>query len=159
MASEDNRVSTWLSGLGIYLIAMAVGNLAWEAAHLPLYTIWRDSSGWEQAYAVVHCTIGDVLIASSTFMLAYLAIGHRSWPQLRFWPVAILATAGGVVYTIYSEWNNVYVRASWAYSDLMPIVRLGDLPIGLSPILQWIVLPAAAFALVRRWAAIERRPA
>jgi hypothetical protein len=46
---------------------------------------------------------------------------------------------------------NVYVRRSWAYSELMPAVPLAGYRIGLSPLLQWIVVPAAAFWAVHRF--------
>ena len=42
------------------------------------------------------------------------------------------------------------MRASWTYSDLMPVVSIAGLKIGLSPLLQWIVVPGAAFAVMRR---------
>ncbi len=61
----------------------------------------------------------------------------------------ILTIAFGLAYTAFSEWLNVFVRASWAYSDWMPIVSIAGLKIGLSPLLQWIVVPGAAFAIVR----------
>jgi hypothetical protein len=38
-------------------------DLLWEAAHLPLYAIWTDGTIREKAFAVLHCTMGDVLIA------------------------------------------------------------------------------------------------
>jgi hypothetical protein len=31
-----------------------------EAAHLPLYTIWTDGTIRDNAFAVLHCTMGDV---------------------------------------------------------------------------------------------------
>ncbi|SDB71729.1 hypothetical protein [Belnapia rosea] len=45
----------WLSALRAYLVAVAVGDFAWEAAHLPLYTLWRTGTGREKLFAVVHC--------------------------------------------------------------------------------------------------------
>src|SRR5436309_3538846 len=48
-----------------------------------------------------------------------------------------------VVYTAFSEWLNVVVRHSWAYSGSMPAIALGSVRIGLSPIAQWIIVPAA----------------
>ena len=47
---------------------------------------------------------------------------------------------------MFSEWLNVVVRASWAYSEWMPVIALAGQKFGLSPLLQWIVVPAAAFA-------------
>ncbi len=65
--------------------------------------------------------------------------------------MSILAIALGVAYTGFSEWLNVYLRRSWAYSDWMPLIPLGGHRIGLSPILQWLLVPA--FSL---WAASRR---
>ena len=81
--------------------------------------------------------------------LALLLVGAPDWPRDRFWPVAILSVAFGLAYTVFSEWRNVVVRASWAYSDWMPVIPIAGLSIGLSPLLQWIVVPAAAFAITR----------
>lgn len=50
-------------------------------------------------------------------------------------------------YTVFSEWLNTSVRASWAYSDLMPVIPVVDL--GLSPLAQWIVIPLAGFSWAR----------
>jgi len=77
-----------------------------------------------------HCTLGDVLIAPSTLMLALIAAGDDGWPARRFWPVAAAAIVCAVAYTVFSEWRNVVVRASWAYSEWMPVVRPFGLTIG-----------------------------
>ena len=61
-----------------------------------------------------------------------------------------LTIAFGLAYTVFSEWLNVVVRAAWAYADWMPIIPIAGLRIGLSPLLQWIVVPGAAFAIMRR---------
>ena len=136
--------SGWLRGLRIYLAVILAGNLVWEVLHLPLYTIWQTGSLREQAFAVLHCTLGDLLIATTSLVLALLLAGDAAWPVRRAWPVAALTILFGVSYTIYSEWLNVSVRAAWAYSEWMPVIAIGKLHIGLSPLLQWIVLPAAA---------------
>lgn len=108
-------------------------------------------------FAVVHCTLGDLLIALSALTLALVLAGDNKWPTRRFWQVAVLALLFGVAYTAFSEWLNVVVRASWAYSDLMPVISIGGLRLGLSPIMQWMVVPAAAFLLTGRRIAVERR--
>ncbi len=143
--------STRFRSLRAYLGLSLVGNLTWEVLQLPLYTIWTAGSVREQAFAVVHCTLGDLLIAVSTLTIALIIAGHHAWPHERFWPVAILTVAFGVGYTAFSEWLNVVVRASWAYSDWMPVVTVLGQRIGLSPLLQWIVVPAIAFACTKRW--------
>ena len=45
---------------------------------------------------------------------------------------------------------DVAVRASWAYSDLMPIETAFGLRVGLSPLLQWILVHTVAFIITKR---------
>jgi hypothetical protein len=58
-----------------------------------------------------------------------------------------LASGGLPVWNVV---DGVVVRASWAYSDLMPIVTAFGLRVGLSPLLQWIVVPTVAFIITKR---------
>jgi hypothetical protein len=138
------RLAAWSTFLKWYLVAIAIGNLVWEFAQLPLYTIWRMGSTGDIIFAAVHCTGGDIVIATASLVLALALVG-TGWPpaRLAYRRVAGVAVAFGLAYTVFSEWLNVVVRKSWAYSELMPIVPIVNA--GLSPLLQWIVLPLAAF--------------
>jgi hypothetical protein len=134
----------WLGVLRRYLLFVAGANLLWETAQLPLYTIWREGSSREKAVAIVHCTGGDVLIAVTALVLALVVTGS-GWPLsvVARRRVGAMALIIGVGYTVFSEWLNVAVRATWAYSDLMPVVPL--LGLGLSPLAQWIAIPITGF--------------
>lgn len=138
----------WPRALRVYLGTIALGNLAWEAAHLPLYTIWQNGTPGEKAFAVVHCTGGDLLIALASLALALVLAQQPAWPVRAHRRVAALTIGFGVAYTIYSEWLNIVIRKSWAYSDLMPMVPVIDT--GLSPLLQWVVVPMLALRFARR---------
>ena len=133
-----------LVALRRYFAVIIPANLFWEFAHMPLYTIWNEGSWNEIVFAAVHCTGGDILIAMSALMLALMLAG-RGWPfvhQARQ-KVTLLAVIFGLGYTLFSEWLNIVIRAAWAYSDLMPIIPVLDA--GLSPVIQWIAIPLAAF--------------
>jgi hypothetical protein len=135
-----------LSAVGRWLALSLPLHLAWELAQLPLYTIWREGSAGGIAFAVAHCTGGDVLIALGTYA-AGAAVAHTwEWPLRRPRGGLLAVLVAGVAYTAFSEWLNVSVRGSWAYADAMPQVA----GIGLSPLAQWLVVPALAFALLRR---------
>lgn len=138
----------WLSALRRYVIASALLNLVWEFAQLPLYTIWHKGSVREIVFAAVHCTGGDILIASVSLLATLMIIGNGRWPHDRFHVVAATTILGGLGYTIFSEWLNTEIRGSWTYSDWMPTVPLIDA--GLSPFAQWIVVPVFAFWWARR---------
>ncbi|HJS85490.1 MAG TPA: hypothetical protein VJ779_08515 [Acetobacteraceae bacterium] len=136
----------WLTALRRYLAATAVLDLVWETLQLPLYTIWRDGMVRAKAFAILHCTAGDLRIALALLVGALVAVGDPAWPGRRFGGVAILTILGGLAYTVFSEWLNVEVRRSWAYSPLMPV--LPSFGTGLSPVLQWLTIPTLAL-----WAA------
>jgi len=141
----------WLPAFRRYLAATLLLDLAWEFAQMPLYTVWSES--WRAvAFAGLHCLGGDLLIAASCLWLSLIVLADARWPAARFDRVAAATFALGIGYTVFSEWLNVHVRRSWAYTDLMPLVP--PLGTGLAPLLQWIVVPAVAL-----WAAGRRTPA
>lgn len=134
---------------------LAALSLGWEIAQLPLYAIWREASPADIIFAVLHCTLGDVAIGSFALLGALLvtrAGPPAEWGTLK---IVTLAVAGSVAYTVFSEWLNTSVRHAWAYSDLMPVVPF--LGTGISPILQWIVVPSVAIVLALRGRRNSRR--
>ena len=138
----------WLAALRAYL-AFSLGlNLLWEAMQLPLYTIWTTGTIRAKAFAVIHCTFADVIIAALILVVALCVVGSDHWPQRRSREVFVLTVAVGLAYTIYSERLNTTVRQSWTYSPLMPVLPL--IGTGLSPLLQWLVVPSVALTLATR---------
>ena len=129
-------------------------DLVWEALQLPLYTIWTMGSRRDQIVAVLHCTGGDILIALTTLFGALTVAGNPGWPHRGASRVAVLTIAAGVAYTVFSEWLNTDLRQSWAYSALMPTVP--PLGTGLSPLLQWVVVPSVVLAWAGRQPSLAR---
>ena len=112
-------------------------NLAWEIAHVRLYTLWAEADGLTVAWSLFHCTLGDVLIALAVFALAGMVLRQVDWPASRPWAGGVMVVIGTMAYTAWSEWYNVYRAGSWGYSASMPLI----FGIGLSPLLQWLILP------------------
>ena len=146
-----NATSPWLDAIRVYIAGSALLHLTWEILQLPLYTIAKSGSWGEIAFAVVHCTAGDVMIAALTLLAGLIVIGGSAWPGSGRMPVAVAAMALGAGYTIYSEWLNVIVRGNWTYADLMPTLPV--LGTGLAPLFQWIIVPTLVL-----WLAIGRAP-
>ena len=95
------------------------------------------------AFAAVHCTGGDVLIAGSALIASLLILGDGQWPYRQYQAVATVAIIGGLAYNIFSEWLNTEIRGNWAYTQWMPqLPRIGT---GLSPLMQWLIVPPLAF--------------
>jgi hypothetical protein len=135
-----------------YLPLLAGLNLVWEIAQLPLYTIWREASPRYLAFAVAHCTAGDVLIGAAALALALTGTRARSLSSWHWRTIVLATTVVGMAYAVTSEGMNTSLRPAWQYSALMPTLRLGAIPIGLSPLAQWLVLPPLALYLSRRLA-------
>lgn len=145
----------WHSVLRRYLAASAAGNVVWEAAHMPLYDVWKAEPLGRIVFYGLHCTAGDILIALSVLVAALLLVGGSAWPQRRYAAVRRWAMAFGVGYTVGSEWVNTQVLERWTYTEAMPVVP--GLDVSLTPILQWIAVPWLAFAWAGRRVA-DRSP-
>jgi hypothetical protein len=130
-----------------YVPLLGALNLLWEIAQLPLYTLWEESPRSFIAYAVVHCTLGDVAIGTLALLIALIATRARAVETWRWRQVTLFLVIPAVGYAVLSEWINTIARGSWAYSALMPVVSLGGFEIGLSPLAQWVVIPPVALWL------------
>ena len=122
---------------GLWSTLAFVMNLAWEIAHVRLYTIWAAADGTSVAWALVHCSAGDVLIALAMFALAGIVLWSADWPVSRPWTGGVIVVIGAMAFTVWSEWYNVYRAGNWSYTARMPMI----FGIGLTPLLQWLILP------------------
>jgi hypothetical protein len=127
-------------------------NLLWETAHSSLYT-YPDASGQYIAYAILHCTVGDAFIAMGSFLLASFVLRDRDWPYSQPWAGGAIAAGFGLLYTVFSEWYNVSQTGNWGYAANMPLI----FGIGLTPLLQWLVLPSLTVLCLRKIGTTEKR--
>lgn len=119
----------------------------WEVAHAPLYSLWVERGAEAGVNAALHCTLGDAVIA---FCCALAGMLLAVWlPGLRTRPrVCVLIVAFGALTTVVIELISTQWLGRWAYRDLMPVDPVFG--IGLSPLAQWLVVPAIALHLLRR---------
>ena len=122
---------------GLWSALAFVLNLTWEIAHVRLYTIWAAADGMSVAWALLHCSLGDVVIALAMFALAGIVLWRADWPASRPWTGGVIVVIGAMAFTAWSEWYNVYRAGNWGYTASMPMI----FGIGLSPLLQWLILP------------------
>ena len=140
--SADGRFLPWVA-LAIGLAAIGHFLVGGNAA--AAYTLWRTGTPREIAFALFHCSGGDVLITTATFAVATALAQHFRWP-LFGWRMVFSAIVLGAGYTIFSEWLNVEIRRSWSYTAAMPVFPW--LRTGLTPLLQWLIVPGLALAIV-----------
>ncbi len=147
--SHPEKWSTWRTSAFLIwqwaLLALAM-HLLWEIGQLPFYTLWQEGEAWRIALYVLHCVLGDVMIATASYLAVALIWRRINWLRQRLWAGGTMLVVMGFGYTVYSEWHNVYRVGSWAYSDAMPLI----FGIGITPLLQWVVVPAVMLALIQR---------
>jgi hypothetical protein len=112
---------------------------------LPLYTLWRTGTAREIAFALIHCSGGDILITTATLAIATVLARQLHWPPFG-WRMVFTAIVLGAAYTIFSEWLNAEFRRTWSYTAAMPVLPFLDT--GLAPLLQWLIVPSLALAVI-----------
>jgi type IV secretory pathway VirB2 component (pilin) len=123
-------------------------HFVWEFVQVPTYTGMAEMAHWEAIKMCMSATFGDVGFALTAFWIASIAARSRSWVnQPTRLPVAIFI-AVGIILTIGFEYYYTSISLRWTYSELMPLVP--PFGTGLSPLLQWLVIPALVIWLTRR---------
>ncbi|MCH8490630.1 MAG: hypothetical protein LAT81_11970 [Oceanicaulis sp.] len=123
-------------------------HFVWEFVQVPTYAGMAEMSHWEAIKLCMSATFGDIGFALTAFWTASMAARSRDWllnPGRL--PVAIFI-AVGILLTIAFEYYYTNVSLRWTYSDAMPLVP--PFGTGLSPLLQWLVIPALVIWLTRR---------
>ncbi len=85
------------------------------------------------------------MIALAMFALAGVVLWRADWPASRPWTGGAIVVIGAMAFTAWSEWYNVYRVGNWGYTASMPMI----FGIGLSPLLQWLILPPVMVAVYR----------
>ncbi len=141
-----NKFSAGLQRLAAWAVFALVLNFLWELAQLPLYDLSNDPNRARIATYLLHCVLGDVLIATVLFVLTSIVLRSLDRPVANPWRGGALVISLGLAYTVFSEWYNVYETKAWSYAPHMPLIG----GIGLTPLLQWLVVPALMIMAIRR---------
>ncbi|MBA3732601.1 MAG: hypothetical protein H0W93_09720 [Gammaproteobacteria bacterium] len=122
-------------------------NFVWEMWQLPFYEGIAAIPYWKNLSGCTLATLGDVVIALSAFWVVAIVVHSRWWilhPSLR--QVLGLILIGVVVTILFEALATGLDR--WRYAETMPTLLL--VGTGLTPLLQWIVLPPIIVFFVRR---------
>jgi len=154
MSDTDRTEIVHESGrwIAVILVTFAL-HFAWEMAQGNLFQLMQSMPFWRATAWCARATAGDLVITTIAFSAAAMS-GGLHWPLIRrrlspaliFLTVGILITIGYEIYAVST--------GRWAYDEQMPQI----LGIGLSPLLQWIVIPLleiAAFGVIWRRARID----
>lgn len=146
MGHESGR---WIA---VILVTFAF-HFAWEMAQHNLYLQTQSIPFWRATAWCARATVGDLVITTIAFSAAAMW-GGLHWPLIRRrLPPALIFLTVGILITIAYEIYAVSI-GRWSYDERMPQI----VGVGLSPLLQWIVLPLleiAAFGVIWRRARID----
>lgn len=130
--------------IAILLFAYAL-HFAWEMAHASLFAP-MDRLPFLQATAwCAQAAAWDVVISVAAYAAAALAARRVLWiHHPTRWPYAIYFAVGLAITIAIERWAIAADR--WQYREAMPTIA----GIGLTPLLQWIVIPAVLLVVIRR---------
>lgn len=143
----STRRGDWLRYALAIFVAGVVLNYIWDVSQAVLYVgmISIAAISW-------HCfvaALGDGVIVLVIHAAGWLVFGKPGWfvhpraAQIVFLLGFDLAIAVAV------EWAAVYWLHRWSYTSQMPLIP--GLGIGVTPVLQMLVLPAAVSKVVNKW--------
>lgn len=112
-------------------------NFLWEISQMFLYE--NHTNGfWNFIFLHIKASLGDVVIFLLIYLLGALIFQSKKWFVKENKSKYFIASLLGLIIAIVIE-RYALATQRWAYNNLMPVIPL--LKVGLSPILQMIILP------------------
>ena len=111
----------------------------YEMLQSPFYRDTYTETFNELLYRRAHCSVGDVLILLAFFWITSWIWRSRAWPEHGGWKPRAFFAASAFIYSMAAEFYYVEIARTWAYMDSMP--RLPMTGLGLTVVMQWLVLP------------------
>ena len=140
---------TWTPEFNVALFAFLL-NLPWELWQVPMFDRMAAAPHWEAVKTCSRAAAGDAVIAVVAYWAVALVVRHRGWVVVPTLSRLLGFTVCGLAITIAIErlaLDGLWMQG-WSYSSLMPVVP--GLGVGLSPLVQWPILPPLLIWLVRR---------
>ena len=131
--------------LGVVLFFL---HFVWEMLQTPFFAEMPFRPHWPATLFCLSATLGDVVAGVFAFGCAALLAHHRFWFLAPSRLMISVYLGVGLLLTVALELHAIHIAGRWAYSPLMPTIP--GLAIGLIPVLQWILIPLSALAVLRR---------
>lgn len=142
-ATPNSRFST---SFLLYVAAVAI-NYAWEVRQTSLFSGMQDGTNiWWHCFVA---SLGDGVIVWIIYIAGWAILHRTDWfisPGIKGYTVMLGA---GLVIAILIEWVALHILNRWAYTPDMPVIP--GINIGITPILQMLILPPIIFYLVAVW--------
>ncbi len=126
-------------------------NYPWEFLQTPLFEGMAAAPHWEALKVCTRATFGDAGIMLIAYWSVALASSDRWWFRAPSRLQMLGFIAVGVIITVVIEHfatQSTNPAWGWRYADTMPTIPV--LGVGLTPLLQWILIPPLVIWFVRR---------
>ena len=143
------RFTDWPE-FNVFVFAVLL-NFPWELMQVPFYQGMGAAAHWGAVKVCTRATLGDGIIMLIAYWGAAIVARDRWWfLKPRPMPLVVLLAVGVAITVFLERLATVSDDPDWGwrYAETMPIVP--GLGIGLTPLLQWIVLPLVLVWFVKR---------
>lgn len=143
-------MNSWLYRIGnlpecnILLFALLL-NFPWEILQMPLFATLPSATSWDIIKMCGLATIGDGLIMLFSFWIAAFSARSRYWFAHSARTPLFVFVATGLGISVAIELAAT-INGVWLYGPLMPLI----FGVGLSPLMQWVMLPLLTILIIRR---------
>ena len=124
-------------------------NFPWEFMQVPLFEGMADAKHWDAIRICTRAALGDGVIVLIAYWSTAAVWRDRRWftAPNRTQICAFVAVGLAITFVLeHLATRSDHPAWGWRYSELMPVA----LGVGLTPILQWILLPPLILWLARR---------
>ena len=123
-------------------------HFVWEFVQAPTYAGMIELNHWDGIKLCMSATFGDVGFALTAYWITALSARSRSWVLHPDPKDILIFLSVGIALTIGFEYYYTNISLRWTYSELMPLVP--PFGTGLSPLLQWIIIPILVLWFTQR---------
>ena len=126
-------------------------NYPWEFLQAPFFEGLAVAAHWDAVKICTRATFGDAVIMLIAYWIIAVAASDRWWFRAPSRVQMLGFIAAGVIITVAIELfatQSMDPAWGWRYADAMPTVPV--VGVGLTPLLQWILLPPLTIWFVRR---------
>lgn len=128
-------------------------NFPWEVLQAPLFDGMAAATHSAVIGACLQATLGDVVIMLLAHASIVVVTRRRRWMLAPSRREVAGFVAAGVAITAMIEWlaTRGHWVQTWVYSSAMPVIP--GIGLGLSPLLQWVIVPPMVLWFTRRQSA------
>lgn len=146
---------TWLPEFNVLVFALLL-NYPWEFLQAPLFDRMADAPHRQAIMICSLATVGDAMIMLMAYWIVSACAANRGWIVVpRAAQVALFVAVGATITVVIERLvlQGLWIR-DWRYSASMPV--FSGIGVGLSPVLQWLLLPPLVIWFTRRQMAAPR---